>query len=376
MTFTADTIRHLTAFSAPGAPVTSCYLDVDGRRLTTHLDVQQAFDVLARRTGLAAGGKADVPPSVLEDVKQMAKHVKGFGRANGTRGLAMFSCSAAGFWEVHELPVPVHSQLVVHHGPYVRPLEEVLEEYERFGVLLADRQRARMFVYELGRLVDRSDATDQIERHGADDRGELYKTRVESQREEQVQQHLRRAAQLAFAVYQDQPFDRLVIGAPADVASDLERQLHPYLRERLVAEPVHVAVAAPEAEIHKAAFEVEQRIERANEAAAVRHLRDEAAAHGKAVVGLAKSLEALNERRVDRLFVSQGYVAEGWRCPACRTLATIGRRCPACSGEMDLVGDVVEEAVEEALVQGCRVEVCVGNADLDVAGGIGAMLRF
>ena len=52
------------------------------------------------------------------------------------------------------------------------------------------------------------------------------------------------------------------------------------------------------------------------------------------------------------------------------------QRCPACSGEMDLVGDVVEEAVEEALVQGCRVEVCVENADLDVVGGIGALLRF
>jgi len=43
---------------------------------------------------------------------------------------------------------------------------------------------------------------------------------------------------------------------------------------------------------------------------------------------------------------------------------------------MDGVEDVVEEAVEEALGQSCRVEICVGNADLDVMGGIGALVRY
>jgi hypothetical protein len=40
------------------------------------------------------------------------------------------------------------------------------------------------------------------------------------------------------------------------------------------------------------------------------------------------------------------------------------------------VEDVVEEAVEEALAQSCDVEICVGNADLDVLGCIGAILRY
>jgi hypothetical protein len=43
---------------------------------------------------------------------------------------------------------------------------------------------------------------------------------------------------------------------------------------------------------------------------------------------------------------------------------------------MTLLEDVVEEAVHEALTQQVRVDVCVGNADLDVLGRIGALLRF
>ena len=43
---------------------------------------------------------------------------------------------------------------------------------------------------------------------------------------------------------------------------------------------------------------------------------------------------------------------------------------------MVAVDDVIEEAVEEALAQSCEVEICVGNADLDVLGSIGALLRY
>ncbi len=57
-------------------------------------------------------------------------------------------------------------------------------------------------------------------------------------------------------------------------------------------------------------------------------------------------------------------------------LAAVGRRCKVCGREMEEIGDVVEEAVDHAMAQSCRVEVCVDNADLDVLGRIGALLRF
>ena len=43
---------------------------------------------------------------------------------------------------------------------------------------------------------------------------------------------------------------------------------------------------------------------------------------------------------------------------------------------MRQIDDIVEEAVEEALQQSCHVETCVGNADLDVLGRVGALLRY
>ena len=96
----------------------------------------------------------------------------------------------------------------------------------------------------------------------------------------------------------------------------------------------------------------------------------------RGVGGLDPTLQALAERRVDHLLVSQGYRAPGWHCRPCGHLARIGRRCPLCHASMEQTSDIVEHAIEQAMSQGCRVEMCVENADLDVLGGIGALLRY
>jgi peptide chain release factor subunit 1 len=371
---TADTVRSLARFRASDAPVTTCYLDLDGRVLPTHKDVQRAFDALVRQAHARFNGDT-AHPSVISDLDRMTRHVKGYGRSHA-RSLAMFSCTSGGLWEVHELSVGVTNQIVVHPSPYVRQLEEIIDEYERFGVLLADRQRARMFLYEFGELVERTEMVEEIERRGDDNRGEFYKTRQDHQLSEQVHQHLRHAAQMAFAVRQEFGFDRLLIGGPNEVQSELIAALHPYVRACVADETLSVPTNASLAEVRRAAHEVEERIERKKEQTIVDRLREAVASGGRGVAGLPGVLLALNERRVALLLVSRGFVAEGWRCPSCGGLFAIGRKCGACATEMTLVEDVVEEAVHEALSQQVRVEVCVGNADLDVLGRLGALLRF
>jgi peptide chain release factor subunit 1 len=332
------------------------------------------FDALVRQANTRFNGEAG-NPSVISDIDRMARHVKGYGRSQ-PRSLAMFSCASAGQWEVHELPVRVTNQLVIHPSPYVRQLEEIVAEYERFGVLLADRQRARMFLYEMGELVERTEMIEQIERKGEDNRGELYKTRQDRQLAEQVHQHLRHAAQLAFETQQKFGFDRLLVGGPNEVQNELIAALHPYVRACVADETLSVPTSAALVDVRRAAHEVEERLERKKEAAMVDRLRQAVASGGRGVAGLRGVLATLNERRVDLLLVSRGYVAEGWRCPSCAGLFVMGRTCATCSTEMAHVEDVVEEAVHEALTQQVRVDVCVGNADLDVLGRIGALLRF
>ncbi|TML64119.1 MAG: hypothetical protein E6G17_03540 [Actinobacteria bacterium] len=357
-----DVIRSLAAFRGHDAPVVSLYLDVDGRRYVRPKEYELRLDALVRHAQERGnGGNGVAPAGDLARVEQRVK--QGVDRSH-TRGLAIFSCAAHGLWEVLELPVPVRNQLVVNQVPYVRQLEVILAEHERICVLLADRQRARMLVVELGQPVDRSEVFDELPRH-EDDTGDWERDHVRDHAAAVVQRHLRRTAAMAFTAFQRHGFAHLVVAAADEIAPTLEAELHDYLRQRIVARLV-LPVSSTEAVILDAVQPVEIQIERAREEAL----------SGKGVAGLPGVLGALVERRVETLLVSDGYDAPGWRCGTCGNLGVRGRACPACGARMEQLDDVVEEAVEEALKQSCRVVVCVGNADLDVQGRIAALLRF
>lgn len=367
-----DTIRELAGFTSGGAPVVSCYLDVDGRSQVRAQDYQAELARLLRE----AKRRLDTTDDVQADFDKLAAHVGAGIDRSGVRGLAMFSCAAADLWAVYPLPLPVRSRLVVNDVPAVSQLEAMLQDYGRLAVLLVDRQRTRLFLFELGQLVERTELVEELPRHyDSRGHGDAGYEREQHHTDELVAQHLRHAAGAAFELLQGHGFEHLAIGAPAQLLHDLEAALHPYLRERLRG-TVHLEPSAGLDDVRRAALEVEAEIDRAREAGLIGHLRDQVAADAKGVAGLDAVLAALRDHRVERLFVSAGFGEAGWRCGACGALASVGRGCPACGEDMAHIDDVVEEAVEEALVQHVRVEICVGNADLDVLGRIGALLRY
>jgi peptide chain release factor subunit 1 len=367
---TEATVRELAGFRGEGAPVTTCYLDVDGTRLSRHGDCEQELERILR----SARSRANGTGSVTQDLQRIEAYVRGGIDRTTTRGLAIFSCSERDFFRVVALPVPVRSRVVINQAPAVGQLESVAQEFERFGVLLADRQRSRVLVFHFGELVDRSELLDDRS-HFDDVRGHLDRGDVGTRTDAVVAAHIRRAADAAFQMYQVEPFEHLTIGAPGPVARQLEAALHPYLRRRLCGR-IQAPVSAGMGEIRNAALDVEREVERRREAEAVERLRSSIASRRPAVIGLPSTLGALVEHRVENLLVSAGYGEAGWSCAACGHLGQVGRACPTCGGELDAVDDVVESAIELALAQSCHVEICVDNPDLDVMGRIGALLRY
>ena len=382
---TVDTVRSLAAFKGTHGPVVSLYLDVDGQRYVRPRDYETQLDRLLRR----------VRTGLEEDVRRLDARVKAGVDRSHIRGLALFSCAPDDFFEVVQLPVPVRNQLAVNQTPRVRQLEAVVERNRRYGVLVADRQRARILVFQADELRDRSELFDELPRHD-DDRGDWRRDHVRDHTAAIAQQHVRRAAQVAFGLHQQRPLDHLIVAGPDQVIHDLERELHAYLRERIVAR-LRLSTAASDDEIRSAARAIEAEVARQRTDALVGRLRDAIGAAGPAllgmptptapaapigagggsgVAGLDSVLRALFEHRVDTLIVSDNFEAPGWRCPECDCLATFGPACPVCPSDMQRVDDVVEEAIEAALNQSVRVAQCDGSADLDVLGRIGALLRF
>jgi peptide subunit release factor 1 (eRF1) len=138
-----------------------------------------------------------------------------------------------------------------------------------------------------------------------------------------------------------------------------------------------VAMSASPAEVLGRVMEFELELERRRERDAVERVVGEAeGGTGRAVGGLAETIDALERRRVETLVVSSSLRAGGIRCPSCGHVAVQGERCSACGSATERAPDLVEEAVEMALRQRCRVETVADGAGLARLGGIGALLRF
>ena len=191
-----------------------------------------------------------------------------------------------------ELPKPVRSCLVINHAPAVGQLESMVQEHEPVGVLLADRQRAQLYVFELGRLVDRSELLDELPRD-YDSRGERERGTPAHHREELAHQHLRHAARAAFDLWQARGFHHLAIGAPDAIAGELEAGAAPVPPRAALRPDPRRGRAPPPPRCWPPPRRWRPRSSERARPRIVARLKEAAATGGRGVAGLAGTLKAL-----------------------------------------------------------------------------------
>lgn len=366
-------LRKLAGWSPDGVPVTSLYLTVDGRRYPRRADYEVRLEELLRAARAQALGLPEAAARSVEgDVEAISSFVRERFERGDTRGLALFSASAAGLWEEIALPRPVRDRVVVGPRADVRMLEALLETYEPICVALVDYEKARLFLSQLGRVEEVRDLVDEVP--GRHDQGGWSQMRMQRHVDDHRTQHLKHVAEVLFALWRDRGFAHLVLAGPGEAHRELEGLLHEYLRRRVRAH-LSLPMTATLEDIRARTLEIEEELERAEEAEAVGRLED-ALASGGGVAGLEATLEALSEGRVGTLVVGLDLAQPGGLCERCGRLATRASSCPACGAPMREVPDVVEVAVASAYERGCRVETVTTDERLGRLGGIGALLRF
>ncbi len=366
-------LRKLAGWSPDGVPVTSLYLTVDGRRYPRRIDYEVRLDELLRSARAQALALPEVAARSVEgDLEEISAFVRERFERGDTRGLALFSASAAGLWEEIALPRPVRDRVVVGPRADVRMLEALLETYEPTCVALVDYEKARLFCSQLGRVEEVRDLADEVP--GRHDQGGWAQMRMQRHVDDHRMQHLKHVAETLFGLWRSRGFAHLVLAGPGEAHRELEGLLHEYLRRRVRAH-LSLPVTATLEEVRVRTLEVEEELERAQEAEVVTRLAD-AIPSGGGVAGLDATLGALSEGRVGTLVVGLDLVRPGGVCDRCGRLGTRASDCPTCGAPMREVPDVVEVAVASAYERGCEVETVTADERLERLGGIGALLRF
>jgi peptide chain release factor subunit 1 len=367
-------LRKLAEWDGGTVPVTSVYLAVDGRRHPRKQDYLVQLEDLVRRVR-ARAEPLDRPSrrSVECDAGAIGSFVHDEFDRGPTRGLAVFASHGSGLWETITASRPFRNRAVVGSHPDLLPLEALLETYESFCSVLVDTSRARIFLAELGRIEERTELEDEVP--GRHDQGGRSQARFQRHIDDHRARHLKRTADVLFRFSKRRSFDHLILGGPDEVAGAFEPLLHDYLKRKIRAR-ISVPMTASASDVLARSLELEEQLERRRERTLVERLSGEADAGRRAVSGLAGTVGALAEDRVETLVVADGLAEPGVECPTCGWLSRRGRVCRVCGSTTRGVDDVVESAVARAYRLGCRVESVSEEGALAAHGGIGALLRF
>jgi peptide chain release factor subunit 1 len=366
-------LEELRAELLPQKGVLSVYLDTSPARVIEQahvLFVRDAFDAI--RATLPESDRAAFEATA----KQVERHLE-FDVAATHPGLAIFGTEDPTFFKSVPLPKAPREEVVWDKRAHIAPLQAVLDDFERFAVVLFDKTRARLFTIFLGEIETELSVDDYVP--GKQATGGwfgLAQTRYARHHEDHVRRHVEHTLATLMVLLRGRPFDRLLLAGPDEALALLIRELPRPLRARF-AETIRLELFASNAEVLRVALEAASRAEREAESAAVRDLIDGAGGR-LAVLGATATLEAVSIGRVHKLFIADCYQGAGGECETCNAVTAEGATCPVCGGATTAVVDLRERVVERALDQGSIIESVSGDAAVALMahGGMGAWTRY
>jgi len=357
-------LQTLLEFSSDDAPVVSLYLNVDPTQKNKE-EIRLTLRGLLKRAGETASSKDIQAIERFFDLEY-----------DGTaRGLVLFSCQAGGLWKVFQFAVPVADRVEAARRPFLTPLQDLLDEYGRYGVVSVDKEGARLFLFNFGELQEVEGILgDELKKHR---QGGRSAAKWQRKAGETALQNLREVAEMTRAFCEEKDCQRLILAGNAENIALLRGLLPKAMQERIVGE-MALDMYAGEVEVRDKTMAVIRGHLRAEEEALVQRMITAASKGEAGVIGLADTLDALQQEKGHILLVDEGFEAAGSRCTHCGYLSPEAhlKTCRFCHSPMRPHPHVVDAAVRQAIERGASVRVVVGSEALQKAGHIGAILRY
>ena len=181
---------------------------------------------------------------------------------------------------------------------------------------------------------------------------------------------------MAEAFYRSAETRRLILAGTDKNVAQFRDLLSNRLRSMVVGSLSLKATATP-AEISDMALQLVQKAEETEDRRVADQILALANQNGNAVVGLERTLTAVQEMRAERVAVVGSFVQPAYRFVDSGLIVLgIDEEGELGSGRIQELPDAVESVLRRALVQGIGVTVLESHKGLEEAGSIGALTRY
>ena len=364
--FSEKDLQALLDYSAE-SPVLSVYLNTDPTAITT-----EAAKIRLRNLMKTV----DLP----EDVMAVEAYIN-LEYDWAAKGVVIFSSHQEDYFQTYQFNLSVPDKVFVGDRPVIRPLAHLTETFTGWSVVLVDKEKSRMFSFNLGELVEveglTGEGVKQIKRGGGDAMlGRKGGSSASGNVEKIIEQNMKEMVDFATEFFTAHHIRRIMIGGTDENVARFKEEL-PKAWQSLVVGEFPMSMTANSAEV----------LEKATQEAIAANLKvidnlveksiTMAASGGIGATGLIDTLNAIHEGRVKTLLVLEDFEEAGFRCGGCGYLTTQSlEKCPFCGGQFDRIDSAVEMAVQEALQKGADVKILEENGQLAKAGSITAIMRY
>ncbi|MCJ7657954.1 MAG: hypothetical protein MUO67_02270 [Anaerolineales bacterium] len=298
------------------------------------------------------------------------------------RSVVIFSCAAEDFFRTYSFEIPIDDRLRISERPHVKPLADLMDSFGGYGVVLVDKQGARLFYFHLGELIEQEGLTGESVRHtkrggGSQAAGRRGGTAGQTDyTEEVIERNMKEAAEFSTRFFSENNIRRVLIGGTDDNVAAFRIHL-PKSWQSLIVGTFPISMNATQNEVLERAIEVGQRAEQHLKKKLIDTVVTNAAKGHGGVLGLEDTLSAVHDGRVQTLVLRAGYGHPGYLCQGCDLLtAQEIDSCPFCGGEFDRIADAVDLAVRRVLRSGGEVEMLHEFKENQDFGEIGALTRY
>jgi hypothetical protein len=331
-----EALREIALAETGGGDVLSVYLNLDPTEFATAPARETAVRSLLDTVDRVAG---DEHSADAEAVREWM--TAGDFPPTGALGLAAFIRSDGGYFEAVSLPHAVVSTAIVDQGAALSPIADLIL-LERWCLLLADRERARLLLGTSLEMEEVSQVADEV--HRRHDQGGWSQARYQRGVEQEVDWHLDNVAAAVARVHESRGFDLLALASTSELAPRVLDALPRPIRDQF-----------------QGRFDV-----------------DVGNAGVAEILAAAEVLFA--QREAQRLADALGRVAEGLSTGlAAAGPADVARALEARSVRVLLLDprstDGADRAIRQALAQSAEVLVAPAE-ELERYGRIAAVLRF
>lgn len=368
-----EALNSLLEFDSGGLPVVSLYLNAQANQ-----SGRDQYDRFVRRE-LSSRAKTFDPhtpegESFRRDAERIEKYLAEDVRSSAN-GIAIFACAGKDeFFLPVQLDAPIEQhQLFVFDTPHLYPLARLLNEYRRYAVLVADTNRARIFVFGRGRTLAEEEV--QNERLNRTQVGGWSQMRYQRHVANLHQHHAKDVVEALDRIVREEAIENVIIAGDEVVIPLLREQMSPDLAKK-AADTMRIDIRTPEHKIMERTLETFRVRDALIDVERVEELKNAVRGTGLGVAGAADTLAALSNGQVDELFLTAG-MDEIEHEPD-ETSAVLKAYAP---GEKEMPDSsrrriVVDELIRRAKETGASIHFVEDASLLASMGGVGATLRY